>query len=43
MNIENIKLDIDFVRSQFPTFKNSMAKTGLFLKMQEEVTSQNKS
>tara|TARA_B100000401_G_scaffold380095_1_gene281653 strand:+ start:1008 stop:2267 length:1260 start_codon:yes stop_codon:yes gene_type:complete len=30
MNIENIKLDIDFVRSQFPTFKNSMAKNWSF-------------
>ncbi len=30
MTLENIKLDIDYVRSQFPTFKDPLAKDWLF-------------
>ena len=40
MSINNISLDIDFVRAQFPAFKDPLALSGLSLKMLVEAMSQ---
>ena len=33
MSINNVSLDIDYVRAQFPAFKDPLSASGLSLKM----------